>query len=1539
MAYYENIKDELLEMGKYDEKIKSAEIKYNNDDRVREYKQVQYDYQKNDERQVQLDATKLEITKIETLLRENLRNPTEELKKQDALSLSVPISKQAGAESERLEREKEISKKPKTAVKKDLTFSECINLDFETGFPISNRTLIQPIIPSQAMSQILRTIPAQQTSPEGSAIALFQGTPKNPRIGELFAAAEKEFVDYTHKSLSNNLDYEVVDAAKTAELCEVLFQNVTSLQHDVLAQEKTLLKIANRGPVRTGELAQRDLQVEQGAVKLISLDELHRAFFQRDLEVLHKRNPHLSKEEMTELFANIENYLLDATHLQHEKRVLKKAEILKKTIESNLTGLTLQENIRAFVDVVASTRTYNPHEHPEYLTFEYYADILMWKLQVETLDAFGKKELNGALIELAMSLGKSSVIAPLLTWLAADGEQIASILTPEPLLTSMAKDLQETSGKVFGQKTRTIAIKREPITTARLQRLLDNLDEVRRERFALVWSANDILSLFNQWVELNEQAHEMKIKGTWTPEMQKALSDKRTLFLKNFNLLKERASLTVDEIHKVFDILQSHSFTFGAPKAVHKDISSGVVLLLDTILSDKALFEKTRWEFLEKSTGESFTEESYQSSVKGNIIDSLIERGIAPEDSEYRDFFRQLTQLERQQLKDYLADGAKADKGYNFLLNLEKGKGIPSMMAKKVRNELATLKETINYILPQTAGKKPFVHFGEDADKELIVPYHDGVPTVNSLFGSVIERLLYTAQYGLAQGISVDIVRKKIEQLVDIYVTERARGQIPDLSEFNRLVGGNKDRQFSLLKFSDKRFAEKNYAEMAKIINQHPDVVLQLVAEYRLPNIKVYAKEIESSAHIIPLLAKEEQGIRGMSGTLFNVPTFPKIFQPTKLSDTQAKTLHILMKNSAQRVATLPSTKGGGVADKMSMIHAHEAETAASLLDAAGTFSGLSNAEVARRMLERLQLENSNIQGVVYYDGNLKKVITTKDKDPIVYRNDVNKDTLAAFWDLSHITGSDIPLGQFMKANMIVGKHTTLVSLMQGAWRLRGLTKGQVVNFMVPEEDKHIIRKMLKEHLDIDIAEGDDLTFPQMVSFAYLNQALQESENTYQGVKESLKVALIKHLSKIMWNEATSSEDALRIYEDTRSLFIKEEAKEPWDRWGQPLQDTSTSGALQQLLEGWKTHTIITKIRSAPELYKGLDLKILFKNWDQIIEKISGPLPETVKMGAQSYGKTTEQTVEQQVQQNVEQQVEQQVQQKVEKQVRLETGGSAVIGRMRILTENPFSLKDSIPTPLEILETIPEDELPEVFKNESEKPIDTGLCVLVDELLQRNDATKELGSVFDKDLLASLNLAPVQGLAKVPPAFTGRTRSQKASQMLYTPFGQFQKACSFVEVIQDNRSGKLKLKLIDEIDAAAIRQAIKEERSKDSQNEDSDPFEGNVRIGLYQLQKKSYVLDDVGSLPIDLTQPKTHERFMELLVQAKFAAGKINFNPEELPYLEKWIAKVGAAKVFELTKIILDPVAKGDTRKSFATSTLAKTFEKQGVSRQALTSF
>ncbi len=1444
-----------------------------------------------------IDTAQTKMSESTDLLRERLYIPTKEIT-QEGLSLQLPSAKESDAPSFQSHRDTKLIKQEAISPPADSSFKECINL--QTHLPDGmHLSLHQPIIPQKALETLVH-MSHQEPAKAAPPLDVFNVTSRNPLVGALFADTQRQLSEYISKKKPIPA-YELLDEAKVSALQSILTQDVAVMQTRVQKLETDLLELAQQGPRHLGELAQRDLQIEQGTFKLLTLDELVKAYYQRDYEGLHQRNTHLSKAEIKDLYTRIETYLLHATYLQHEQRILQEVDLLQQALDINLDGSALQECIRSFLSQASSKREYDPHEHPEYLVFEYYTDKLLWAQQIHTLSGLSKKNRLGALIELGMGMGKSLVLAPLLEWLFADGETIAVLLMPEALISSMGKDMQQTNGQVFGQKVRTLPIHREPITEKRLKRLHENLAEIKTERRVLLWTANDPQSLYNQWVELNEQAYELSEQRELRSSELEELAQKHALFVENFNLLIESGKFTADEIHEVFNILRAHSFTFGAPQAVHPDISASIHLIFETIVADQALSRNFRWEFLSQSTGESFTEESYHATIKNQLVEALIHRGISPNDLDFKAFFATLSAQDRHHLMSYLKQTPQenptsfaAHEGYELLRQL------PGNGGKKVRNQFATLKEAINIVLPKTAEKKPRVQFGLDANNQLIIPYNDGKPSENSIFGSVLERLIYTTQYTLSQGVPKEIIKKKLDQLKDQYESERALGHRPDLTEFKEMVSGSD--KYNLLKLTDG-----DYEEITKLVSSNPLLQLKLNKEFRYPSIKVFAKEIESSAHVIPLLAKKKQGTIGMSGTLSNVPTLPKIFQQAQLSETQVKTLDLLLQRSSHKVATLPSLKGMTPQEKMQALHANDIG-ASCTIDALGQLSVEEMEEAARAKLEIASTQNPAIQGVVYYDNDVLKVVTKTDTKPILYSRELPSESLVAIWDVAHTTGSDIPVGQFTKAKMIVDKHITLSKLQQGAWRMRGLAKGQTVDFMVPEKDREVMKKMLQEHLGEVIDADADLTLPQLFRYALLKQALEESENTYQAVRERMKMALVERITNIAWNKSTSASDAFEIYKQTRALFITQEPDEPWDHWGQLSTDIPTAEALQKLLKEWKESPIIASIEANPSLYKGFDVKELFAVWENEINTVTGPLPETVKTHVNTYGKTAEKVIEKHVEKAVERKTEQHVQKQVREHLVFNYG----YPRERIETRNPFLLSEAIPTPIDRLVSIPEADL-----NAASLNFETGLCVKANDILQTNKALANFKDLFDNDLLMSLNIAPVQDVSI-------RRIYQSYS---YNVFDSLQKPCSIVEVIQDP-SGQLKLKLVDVEDADRLLAFLTQEPA--AANPDQ------LRVGLYQFEKDGYSLDAEGPQKIDLQTPAHRARFLELLVQAKIIAGVMEFKPEEVPYLRAWINKVGVTPAFDLINIILNPVAKSDTRASFPKSVFAKVLNELGLKETTL---
>ena len=138
-------------------------------------------------------------------------------------------------------------------------------------------------------------------------------------------------------------------------------------------------------------------------------------------------------------------------------------------------------------------------------------------------------------------------------------------------------------------------------------------------------------------------------------------------------------------------------------------------------------------------------------------------------------------------------------------------------------------------------------------------------------------------------------------------------------------------------------------------------------------------------------------------------------------------------------------------------------------------------------------------------------------------------------------------------------------------------------------------------------------------------------------------------------------------------------------------------------------------------------------------------------------------------------------------------------------------------------------------------------------------------------------------------------------------------------MIQDD-NGKIKLKMLGLEDVDDVRQQIENEQQG----------KNKIAVGLHQMEKAALTLYLEGNRKIDLTQSEVRSRFLELLVQAKFVAGTLEYRPEELPHLRNWLEKVGPEKAYKLFQKILHPAAKSESRNHLPGSQIGLLFREFG---------
>lgn len=166
------------------------------------------------------------------------------------------------------------------------------------------------------------------------------------------------------------------------------------------------------------------------------------------------------------------------------------------------------------------------------------------------------------------------------------------------------------------------------------------------------------------------------------------------------------------------------------------------------------------------------------------------------------------------------------------------------------------------------------------------------------------------------------------------------------------------------------------------------------------------------------------------------------------------------------------------------------------LIDTGALITNMSNLEVAKYLLGKI--DPSRKDGVVYIDEDGRKMIALRSGSKVV---PLEQCGLAArrrfaFYDQVHTTGMDIKHAINANAVLTLDKSLTFRDFAQGAFRMRGIGKGQRVTlFVIPE-----VRRLIREH----VTSGDPVFKNSVETFNKMRKSLS---------KERLNVAKLVDVS------------------------------------------------------------------------------------------------------------------------------------------------------------------------------------------------------------------------------------------------------------------------------------------------------------------------------------------------------------------------------------------------------------------------------------------
>lgn len=1356
------------------------------------------------------------------------------------------------------------------------------------GRLFKNYDLTSPLVSEGTLKEIIRERPlslGEKSNIQDMSHALDNvfNIEKINQYEEKYFKNIKERIHSRKDKMLSQLRYSIYNI----NMLKDLVTSLTSLKDKAVESKNSIktgiLEISNKLPETLFEKARHKIQLASTLREDVTLEVLLKYYATQDIVSLFNVNEWLSPQEVEELFREIHTYLLISTYVNKVSELISLSEkIIRNHSHWDEEDSLVQSELLNFVNSCRQVRSYVPNDHPEFLAFEYFMEFLIRKEQIEAIEKLNiRKRRNensnakGVLYELIMGAGKTSVLLPLTAVLNQGSDSLSIIVLPEALIPSMSAQLNDQLSNIFGKSIEIVDVKRNyKFDVTQIQTLKERFEDALKQQKVILISNSSIQSLFLLYFDAMRD---------------KRKTDHIRIYQQIFSFLKQYGEATIDEIDFVLNIMRSHRFSLGLPTAMNKDAFMASIGLYNLILSDDSIKNSIKSPFL-GTQGREFSKEFYETHVKSKIINRILSEngvkdlffhGLLPVEA---DLFKE---IDAYQLKKFLnSSDSKTNKTFLDSIENEILKGI-----------LATLYTQVHITIPLTWEKQHLIHYGlypfENCNESsfcpefIAIPYQSGSPLINSRFGSDLESINYAIQSHLEVKNSFRALKFEFERLRKVYMKAGKKKRKRVLTEARYLFPNISESQFVNMK-------TEQLNDYTHGIEDSPKKLLRLILYPLRAHLSVFREQLHTNALIYPMIFKS---IQGLTGTLWNLNTLPKFYDTVVPSDTLEKTLMLLWQNSSHDVKKLNIFGNEPLEKRVESVLSQR--ESGSIIDQSGLFRGLENEDVVKEIVLSQSFKASEYNYVIYYDHNHKIKLYSQDGNIKPYSPGVvDRNKVFAFWDLQHTTGSDLKIREHSSAVMIVGKNTILRDLMQAAWRLRNLNKGQSVNFALTQSDYEYIVDYLKSITGRDYIS---LNLGDLLQYVCFNELDQLNKQTLRSLHFRMSHELVEKVFGHTMDYSKLSFDAFQeLFKEVEKLFITRIPEYSYSQYGNPLVSVPSSQDLANENQ---------KIFSKP-LLKRLETLIFDKN--TLKEKFARIENEGLKIlqpVVQSFIESFEQEVE------VEMELEMELETETEQEMELEQ-------EIELEKFNKY-LKKRDPWPWNKESFFADKCLSHKVKIwDISYPIDESKvtklpCISLSDALIK-DKKHDISKYFDSKLSISLNAAPVYTPLFFP---------------YYKPFSFFsiyQKEFNDVLIVL-SRDGVLEnITILDRDEAEEIGAWLFEDQS--SKKSLYDHSKGYLLYNLggqfYRWNKNVEKLSsNYESLKLYFDSVKDLPLFIELISQAKFISGRVEYTKKEVEFLKKWMSK-STESILALIEIFENEVLahRQSSRMDFPDSSLGDLF-------------
>ncbi|GBG26808.1 Hypothetical Protein FCC1311_030302 [Hondaea fermentalgiana] len=824
---------------------------------------------------------------------------------------------------------------------------------------------------------------------------------------------------------------------------------------------------------------------------------------------LQKVNPSLEAGQVETMLDRVVHVLVRTNRISHANRAAQLARDLKRAQSSTSSGADFRADqlARSLAETLTTVRHYVEDDgsfDPRFLVFEYVFDIVLRERQVEIVRSFADdvKHNRSHVQQMIMGAGKTTVVAPLLTLLLADGDTLVTQVMPTALLEQTRHIMRSRFAAIITKRVFTLEFDRgceDAVDIARA--VYDKLDEARRSRSVVVSSPDAVKSLFLKFVE-----HMHSLESVDPDVLRPTSSLRQNKEIVHLRDTMQARSDMADSMVPIFDMWRDGVLIMDEVDVLLHPLRSELNFPIG--LKDPIDMSGFRWDLPIHLLGAFFPEareilksffpevemQDHANSILDEI-DAVVEAGydshalqrnphlVLLDDAFYRSrLMRPAAEWcalwVQRNAHDLPPTDALVD--YMVLEDLWSSAAVDEDFASRSGDNMKLLnlaRDWIRVLLPHVLSKIDRVSFGILSPVDLAnidqrrTPLSRKLMAVPFVGKDVPSRSSEFAHPDVVIGLSVLGYRYEGLRLNDM------RTIVTQLkADFSREVGPRDQRPSSRLFRAWLEHASRDLGEQLPVLplplfqandpkqldrlfhllRKEERVITYYLRQHVFPACMNFQSiKISACGHELgsTLLFQKRIGFSGTPSNLLPDDLGSCMYEP----GSDGKIMHVL---SSDEVVTVKHKSDWTAKSLLRDVAASQPPIHA-LIDTGALITGMDNEQVAHYLLDFLP--RSQFEGVVYLDRADRKMFLQRSSGKSLHLSQCGVDPSRrfTFYDQVHTTGMDIKQAPDARAVVTIGKDMTFRDYAQGSFRMRGIGVGQKVELYLIAEVEQLIKKDL----------------------------------------------------------------------------------------------------------------------------------------------------------------------------------------------------------------------------------------------------------------------------------------------------------------------------------------------------------------------------------------------------------------------------------------------------------------------------------------------